>query len=681
MKKIKYILLSGLAALVLASCSDLDLEPKGQMDSSVLLGSEAGIKSYFVLAYQMLPIEDFNYKINDPGYGFNGGNKWDIPKDYQSTVNGELVGGRGNVDEAGGFNYWPYDRIRYVNTVIETLPTVQANFEEGVYNALMGEARFLRAFYYFGLAKRYGGVPIVTTVQNPTAPREELMVPRATELETWQFIHDDLEFAMANMTDKSDIGRGNKYVAAALMSRAMLYAGTIAKYGDYTTASSDPAAAAGLVGIPIDKANYFFEESLKGSKMVKEGPYELVGENLPRDQKEQNYVDLFLTINKEDIFVKQYSQSANQNAQLYHSYDGAASPQYQNGNIDGMAQWPGSLWYPSVETLELYQKLPLENPDGTPRRFNTREELWQTTDFEPRMRANFFFSGQELRGNKFAVQRGVYNTYTGTMLDAGQGDINAPSGINALTNRAVGGGKRWTFDPNNSYQTAWDWSKSPDKLISDFHGCWGGNENNSLTGAFMRKYVDYKLSIAMAAANTCYHPWKVFRFAEILLNEAEAAYELGQKDLAYQNIVRIRNRAGGVAWTPKASPVATYIINGQTVDENLEYIREERARELLIENHRWFDIRRWRVADQLRRLDGGDAVDPITGAKGFTFALQQFRPHAFYPYFVLSEGKYIFIREYTTDWKQFTFEKKAYYESIPGGEININPNLIQNPLW
>lgn len=665
MKKIKYILLSGLAALALVSCNDLTLQPKGILDDATLLGNTTGVQTYLVSLYMYLPIEDFNYEINN-GY-YRGGNAWDVSKNYLPTITGEAVGWPGGINNAEGFaatnannkKYWPYDHIRDINALLEKLPDYKANYNDATYNGLIGEAHFLRAFYYFGMAKRYGGVPIIDRVMDPTAPADTLNVPRATEYDTWKFIHDDLQFAMDNMPATSDPGRANKYVAAALMSRAMLYAGTIAKYGSYTTSTpNEPAAIAGNVGIPIAQAQYFFTEAYNACTFIDGGNYQLVGENAA--DKEQNYVDMFLQDNQEDIFVKHYSSSAPGNMELYHSYDGATSPSPDFSN------WPGSEWVPTLETVELFQKMPIENADGTPVRFNTREELWQQGGLEPRLLANVFFPGMELRGSTFSILRGIYRTYTGTMADAQLGASNAP--INVQSNRAVGGGKNQTFGDKTG--TGIDQWIPSNTVISGTHGVWGGPENNTVTGLYVRKYVDYNLTPIMAAANSCYHPWKVFRYAEILLNKAEAAYELGKKDEATALIARIRNRAGATVWTPDAAPATVYVINNQIVDENLEFIREERERELLFENHRWWDIRRWRIADQAR-LDGST----------LTLSLRQFKPTGLMPYFVNDENKYVFIREYNTDGKTYNFVPQWYYESIPQVELNNNPNLVQNPIY
>jgi len=631
MKKIIYILISGCIAFSFQSCKDLDLEPKGILDESALFGNEAGARKYLAGIYNYAPIEDFNYHV---GEGFRKGNYWDAAKGYQMSVTGEAVGWPWGIEKPEGFDYWPYDRIREINTMIEGLPQYKSHYTEGAYNALYGEVHFLRAFYYFSLAKRYGGIPLIDKVQDPTADPSELNVPRGTESETYKFIHNDLKIAIENMPAKTERGRANKYVAAALMSRAMLYAGTIAKYGGYTTSSPDPAAKEGYVGIPSSEAEWFFTESYNASVLFESAGYSLYEKN---PDKEQNYADLFLDVdNTEDIWIKEYDLTAPDGTRLRHSYDGCMSP---SGDF---SSWPGSQAYPTLETVELYQSLPIENADGTPRRFNEREDMLK--ELEPRLLANVYFSGMELRGVKFDIRRGFYKTYDGTMEDAQLGSTNAP--INSSDNRIIGTGR---------------WLEYEGKRICGGHGSWNGDiENNTISGFFVRKYVDYRISKEQAAGYGSAQAWKIFRYAEILLNRAEAAYELGNKEDAFEQIAKIRNRAGATPYDPASSPGAVYVINGQTVDANLQFIRDERRRELLFENHRWWDIRRWRVADK---------------------EMNQLRPTGLMTYKVLSEDKYIFIREYCIEHKQFNFEVRNYYESIPQGELNKNPNLVQNPIY
>jgi hypothetical protein len=89
--------------------------------------------------------------------------------------------------------------IRDVNTLIDILPTLdlpaidKKNFE--------GETAFIRAYAYFALAKRYGGVPLIKFKQEYEGDIEKLKVPRSTEKETWDFILAECDRAIENLPD------------------------------------------------------------------------------------------------------------------------------------------------------------------------------------------------------------------------------------------------------------------------------------------------------------------------------------------------------------------------------------------------------------------------------------------------------------------------------------------------
>ena len=308
MKAYKFILFVATAAIAAISCNNLDLEPKGIIDEGTLFKSDYGIKKYFAGIYNELPIEDFNYKAAGGGKGYsvsnsNGshvGNVWEAQKGSGSVLCAEGTG-RGNDDMAGAWGYWPYSDIRSINNFIYNFPDYKSNFTDQEYNEHMGEAYFLRAFFYFAMVKRYGGVPLVTEVLDPTADLESLRLPRSTEYDCWKLIHDDLEFAMENMTDdKSVSGRANRYAAAALMAKSMLYAGCVAKYNQYTGVTG-PATEAGLMGMDPSVAAEFFKYAYDACKFIKDGGYSLHTGSDKVAAYKQTFVEL---CSDEDIFVK-----------------------------------------------------------------------------------------------------------------------------------------------------------------------------------------------------------------------------------------------------------------------------------------------------------------------------------------------------------------------------------------
>ena len=649
--KIRNLLLITIFGVFIASCQSLDLEPKGILGESELFGSESGVKMYFTGLYGYLPIEDFAYRAdrgNGDNRGYRSGNNgddpwgtWESMKYYLQNMSGEFVNSWIQVNNEGN-NYWPYERIREVNTFINTFPNYKDKFTDSKYNSLLGEARFLRAFFYSGMAKRYGGVPIISDVQNPLGDPAGLAVSRNTEYETWKFIYEDLRFAIDNMDDETNVSRGNKYTAAALMSRCMLYAGTIAKYSQYLGFENEAAYQQGLAGMTPDKANEFFQYSYDAGKLIlNSGKYALYTAGYP--DKAANFAKLFLDgASKENIFIKSYNVSApHRTFLLGHSWDAGMSP------YPDMSNFIGSQGYPALDLIRLYE-LPdnfIVNADGTPKRFNSRSEIRE--GMEPRMLGCMFFDGDQLRGKTFQIQRGLYKTFTWP----------ASAIVDGLN----------TELPNlNSNRVVSNWSGRDEmfegiRILSD-HGTRHneGGENNCLTGAFVRKYVNPDMPQTEAREHRSEQAFIVFRLGEIYVNMAEVAYELGRKSEAFDYVEAIRDRAGCKVTRPADDPTDLSQKYGYPIDGNLQFIRDERYRELWGEAHRWWDLRRWRVADRV---------------------LDRWIPRILSCYYVIDEGKYIFLEEREMGTRTWTANRNCYYQGIPAGEINKNPKLLpQNPL-
>lgn len=659
MKKIfKYAIMAAAAMYGFCACVNLDLEPKGILDENTLFNSEFGVKKYLAGLYNDLPIEDFLYKASNDGpigYGTSNSNGarnnwWEALKSYGSTSCGETAGRHG--DLSGAWGYWPYDKIRDVNTYITKLPNYKDNYTEDRYNELLAEGHFLRAFYYFGLVKRYGGVPIVKEVLDPTADLATLQQPRNTELECWRFIHDDLAFAMEHGSkDKANVYRANAYSAAALMAKTMLYAGSVAKYNSYVGVTGE-ATEAGLMGMSRDCAKEFFQAAYDACKFIAGAGYKLhTGAG-----KETAYTEVFIKdlAGEEDIFVKHYGIEGTvvpSFTQLYHSYDDMVLPKGTN-----LSQSVGCAIQPTWELISLYELPAVIDEEGKPVRFDNISDIWNNGQMEPRCRANFFFPGmtETLSGTVMDIQSGLYKSYPGTAAD-GCPETNVETEYTeayrirgaSLNAKATVNGVEYKVNGAHGYATG------------------TGDEGYSYMGTLVRKYVDYTADPTTRALNKSWHPWKVFRYGEILISWAEAAYELalegGSESLkqeAYDHVNDLRERAGAHAHEFSGSPadVGTELY-GFEIDENLMYIRQERQRELCIENQTDWDLRRWRVAHSM---------------------FNNKMVHTLSSYYVVDEGKYIFLNEANPFGRELTYEKRFYYEQIPGGEINKNPNLRRN---
>ncbi len=594
-----------------SSCHNLEISPIQILQDDVVFGNSDQINTYLYNLYFKLPIEDFHYKI-DRDQPFR--EDWTHKSTDWNVMNYHGAG----ITVMHG--YWPYDDIRRVNLFIAKLSEVVAlnpAFTDNQKDQWMGEAYFIRAYFYFALVKRKGGVPLIDHVQEyKPGDVESLQVPRNTEEECWDFIANDLDNAIALMAEASpEKGRANKYVAAALKSRAMLYAGSIARYGDEETYNSDIYKH--LVGLPKGKADDYFRQSYDAAKLL-EGRYSLYTKY---SDLEKNYVELFLDPESpENIFVKYFYEPRIDVGKTAHNLDAMINPKPMIG--DGP-----SGTYPSINALELFQPIETTDADGSLHPVDNPNEFFREfNQFEPRAYATFYFPGDELRGKTINVQKGIFPNYTG----------------HPNTDEFITGG-------GSSATTIWH---APDGNDYEINGNSGFDiDGGTQSGIFQRKYVDYNRAIEDVRLYNMYTPWIEMRYAEVLLNRAEAAYELGMKDDAFEQYTHIRERAGAT-------------LNFTATTLTLDEIRMERRRELMFESQTWWDLRRWRTFE--REFDNKSLL-------------------GLYPFWVYNgDAKYkhklIFIRRNEFGNGKMTFDKKFYYEQIPSSELDKNPNLYpQNP--
>lgn len=601
-KKVKNILLL-LALVGTTACNDLNVPPPNRLTDSDVFNSEAGVRAYMTRLYSELPIEDFKYNYTSGfnrfesfwGLGPNSGEWIQANTMRHWSINGD------------GFGYWPYSDIRNTNYFLLNLKNYSSSFQEKQINAWLGEAYFCRAYYYFGMVKRYGGVPIIKGIQQyPQQPLEELQVPRDKEEAVYDFISEDLDLAIQYLPETSESGRANKYAAAALKSRAMLYAASIARYGKgYFTDTQ--AYQKGFVGIPESRATDYYTQAYEAAKLL-DGKYSLYQQNT---DLVQNYVDLFLDKNShENVFVKDYLYlESDQNSR--HSWDAFSSPRSSSSNYAGAI-------CPTVNTLELFGELKTKDEHGNYIIYNSRAEFLET--LTPRQRAIALFPGEVFRNKVVDVQAGLFKTYTGVETPIRTNDVNALYNVNGTDYNIIG-----------------------------YDGIGTAADPSSPTGLYMRKYNNYKKSIAEANLWRSDQNWIDIRYAEVLLNMAEAALELGGNDKfaeALNAVNQIRTRGGDKAWN--------------STELTIKSLREERCRELAFENQKWWDIRRWRIAEQIREQ----------------------RYKSIYPYYIIDTKKWIFMVDVEPHRCAYSFDLKYYYEPIPRGEIDKSPNLLpNNPLY
>jgi hypothetical protein len=187
----------------------------------------------------------------------------------------------------------------------------------------------------------------------------------------------------------------------------------------------------------------------------------------------------------------------------------------------------------------------------------------------------------------------------------------------------------------------------------DYNSAMGG----TYTGYYVKKYVN---NIACASPTEFAHSWPIFRYTEILLNAAEAINEAQGPSAAYTYINQIRSRAG----MPDYS--------GMTQDELRKRIRNERRIELAFEDHRYFDVRRWKL------FEGVTITNEVN--KPYYEQLLNLYGVRVTGDDVVNAPEYTYGKAETVNSRVFN-SPKNYYFPIPANEVKRAPNLKQNPGW
>lgn len=640
MKVSKYILLLALAC-GMPSCMDLDIPPLNIVQNDDIFASENGVKSYLSRLYSNSFIEDFRYSHTR---GFNNSYA------FQSTFG--MTGEALNRDIGGAATesnqIWndAYKLIREINYFLETLPQYASNFSQDQVDTWTGEAYFMRALTYHALAKRYGGVPIVNKVLNyPDEPVEDMKIQRSSEEAVYDQMEKDFDEAYRLLPESNQKGRANKYVAAGFKSRAMLFAGSIAKYNEVDKRDNTDNSIR-VCGVPKEKAKEYFKKSYEAALLLK-GKYSLYKDGWKADDKEaqyQNYVDMFFAENSsENIFIRQYSYP-----ESVHGYDAYNIPRQFRTN-----GWTAST-SPTLSFVEMFGGYPKNekgqidvlNADGTYKLFDNTMDLF--AEAEPRLRAIVILPGDYLKGEQVELWRGIYTgDVTNGIPRLQKDDDPAEKYENDANCKDL-----FVSSQSADNQTVHVLPNGEKMNASGRSGSFFNSGEGAIAGFVVRKWINPDMPAELVMERRSDQSWLELRYAEILLNRAEAAYELYEegesgvdylKD-AYECINEVRERAG-----------ATLLTNKNELTK--EAVRIERRKELSFENKVWWDMRRWRTAHKEQNST---------------------RYRSLFAFYAEKANKWFFDARPDDQNKRFTFDERWYYNEVPNDEVTKS-GLTQNP--
>lgn len=661
MKKNILSIFSLCALMGLSGCNAfLELEPLDKVSPEQLLETEGGVKALLANIYTMIPMEDFNYRPN-AGFnqrGYDGVNE---------TTNLAFLTDEATRSDGGvgigyeGFNYWPYGDIRQVNIFMQNVEKAKEAGTISVADAdrMTGEAHFARAYMYYGLVKRYGGVPLIDKVQDDDyadGGPGAVAVPRSTELDTWKFVLNECTLAAATLPDAtsgSDLYRVTKWAAYALKSRVALHAASVAKYWNLAPLAGEAVTQKLVGGMTSADADAFYKECIEASKSLIENSGKSLYKPAPATVKEaaSNFQALFLNDQNEEVIFSKAYLNGTTNTNQGHSY--------AQFNILPQVN-PGALKYgrfnPMLEIVDLFEDY---TDDGMGK---SAKIVTRTDGNEDAYIANFHNMNNAsvvntLMSVPFVKYNDLYEPFANK--DARLlASVVVPGSSYAGTEIIIQGG---FIKDNNSYvaysnestqkngTTYYALGAEGETMFSGFNNVNSGEDANwTATGFGVRKYMPEGESMSpdRLSSTTSYID---MRLAEVYLNYAEAVVEngsgFGDKELAENYLNALRRRAG----------------HTDRISLTLESVLKERRVEMAFEGKRFWDMNRRREFhtefsnNRIRK-----ALVPMLDLRG-------------------AEPKYVFARvNYFGDETRGgrTFQNINYYRGIP----NIATNgLVQNP--
>jgi hypothetical protein len=220
----KYILLIFVTVFLCSGC-EMEEPAITSTDKNAIFSSEEGLKAYTVSFYDMFPAATDQAIIEQSLVDYGATN----------TLSGFTLLNSYSENNSSG---WSWSALRNINYFI--VNCTDPSVPEKVRNNYVGLARFFRAYFYYGMVRRFGDVPWVDHPLNPN--EEEILYGQRDSRElVMEKVYEDLMFAAQNITRSTDAAQCTmitKWVAYAFASRVCLFEGTFRKYHNLNLATS-----------------------------------------------------------------------------------------------------------------------------------------------------------------------------------------------------------------------------------------------------------------------------------------------------------------------------------------------------------------------------------------------------------------------------------------------------------
>lgn len=623
MKKRKLLILGLMAAAIIPlSCNEdfLETQPLDSISADATWADGALAQAFVFNVYSSL------------GYGgFEEEGLASLTDEAMFTHSGRGINviTEGSLSAAGTGNnriipQWDelYLAIRKANIAIQELPN--ASFDDvTLRDRLLGEARFLRAYYYHQLMRYYGSAPLI---DRPYTLNEDYAIARNTYAENVDFVVADLNEAISLLDGKEfTAGRASKLSAMGLKSRVLVYAASDLRDGPTASAKSSVFGSYSNLDLVAytsgDRDSRWNAAKTAAKAVLDETTGYKLGLTSPASAEEatQNHISISMgggsaigdpAARAELLFERTHTPlfTVESNWPLGGIHQGI------NNGPNGYHNWAGNT--PIQQLVDDYQMM-----DGSDFDWNNPQHA--TAPYEnrdPRLKATILYDGAgwKPRPDDVASIDPFDEIQTGTYADGSGGIV---PGV--------------------------DMRDSPIE-----------NWNGSRTGYYIRKFIDADPAVVDNQSSAQVVPWPFIRYTEIVLNYVEASIATGDEGEARNWLNKIRFRAGMPAITASGTDLLEAYIN-------------ERRVELVYEEHRYHDARRWMIADQT--LGRGIKVMKVSATlKPGAAPLSPYRHDT-------SVYDYTYNVVENTDNESRTWDDKMYFMPLSRDEMNRNELLVQNP--
>ncbi len=598
------LLLLSILVLSFTSCSDEFLQDKknyGQVGAEIYNYYEGAQGRLYDLYSMCLPtVANMDWRYPSIGLNDEGAKSTEEYTGFSSFVNPEIelssMGSTNSVPDffmanSGNIQEAVYGHIRDCNDLIRGVS--ESGLAQEQKDEVLGQAYFLRAWVYYNLFKWYGGVPLVEEVQNPT---EDAITPRSSAKATYEFILNDLKRSAEMLRAQtanggwngSNWGRITSGTALALKGRLMLlWASPLFNRSNdqsrWTNAYNEMKADLSTINA-CGYGLYQTGSNVNGSDFAKQFL-----------QSTKNPEAVFVTLYNKTIILTGIDDAAKNNP-----WERYIRPDNTGGNGLGAG-------------LMLVQMFPMA--DGKlPAGLGTYTKL-ETSSYA--YESEYPFMNRDPRFYRTFAFPGFRWAYNG---NAAEHDAHNPSdGRNYVLWNYV-----WYTDLNDQGNPESGNSYAADNLLGSKQGIYVRKRSDDLDVNSSPLY-EYNSMGWKSGAGPFYSaaPLIELRYAEVLLNLAEAACGANDMSYAVEQLQKIRARAG---YTAENNYGLQSNLSGDQA-ACMSAILYERQIELAYEGKRFDDMRRWMLYDGGTQVPtGAPSTWTLTGWGGNTCSWLGFKP-------------------------------------------------------